>query len=42
VLDQPDPGIGKFWPAYAVGLIQHGTSAILGPRAGLVKSRTNM
>ena len=37
-----DPGIGVFWPAYAVGLIQHGTNAILGPHAGLVKSRTNM
>jgi endoglucanase len=37
-----DPGIGVFWPAYAVGLIQHGTRSLLGPHAGLAKSRTNM
>ncbi len=37
-----DPGVGVFWPAYAVGLIQHGTNAILGPPASLTKSSTNM
>lgn len=37
-----DPGTGKFWPAYAIGLVQHETSAILGPHFSLAQSRTNM
>jgi endoglucanase len=37
-----DPPIAQFWAAYAVGLVQHGTAQVTGPRFNLQKSRTNM
>lgn len=37
-----DPPVSQFWPAYAVGLVEHGTSQVTGPRFNLVRSRTNM
>jgi endoglucanase len=37
-----DPPTGTFWPSYAIGLIEHGTQKITGPRLHLVKSTTNM
>jgi len=36
-----DPGVGKFWPSYAVGLIEHGTNAIRGPHFNLARSSSN-
>ena len=36
-----DPPVAQFWPQYAVGLIQHGTSRVTGPRFNLAKSTTN-
>ncbi len=39
---QGDPPVAAFWPQYAVGLVQHGTSAITGPHFALAHSSTNM
>ena len=36
-----DPPVAQFWAPYAVGLVQHGTSQITGPRFNLIKSTTN-
>lgn len=35
------PPVGVFWPAYAVGLVQHGTSQVTGPHFNLQKSSTD-
>jgi len=37
-----DPPIGDFWPAYAVGLIQHGVNRVTGPRYHLLRSNSDM
>ena len=37
-----DPPVAAFWPAYAVGLVQHGTDRVTGPHFNLLKSSTNM
>jgi endoglucanase len=36
-----DPPIAQFWAAYAVGLVQHGTTQVTGPHFNLIKSSTN-
>ena len=36
-----DPPIAKFWPAYAVGLVERGTNRVTGPHYKLAKSATN-
>ncbi len=36
-----DPPVAAFWPAYAVGLVQHGTSDVTGPHFNLLTSTTN-
>ena len=35
------PAIAQFWAPYAVGLVQHGTNEVSGPRYNLAKSSTN-
>jgi endoglucanase len=37
-----DPAVGVFWPAYAVDLVQHGTSKVTGPHFSLQKSSTDL
>lgn len=37
-----DPGVGVFWPAYAVGLIQHRADRVTGPPFHLLRSDTDM
>lgn len=37
-----DPPIAQFWPAYAVGLVQRGTTQVTGPHFFLAKSANNM
>jgi endoglucanase len=37
-----DPPVSTFWAQYAVGLVQHGTSQVTGPRFSLLKSQTDM
>ena len=39
---QGDPPIGDFWPAYAVGLIQHGVDRVTGPAYPLLRSDNDM
>ncbi|MDE3131675.1 MAG: glycoside hydrolase family 6 protein [Acidobacteriota bacterium] len=36
-----DPPVAQFWPAYAVGLVQNGTSQVTGPHFDLLRSSTN-
>ncbi len=36
-----DPPVAVFWPAYAVGLVQRGTTKVTGPHFNLFKSSTN-
>ncbi len=36
-----DPPVAQFWPAYAVGLVQHGTDLVTGPHFNLLRSSTN-
>jgi endoglucanase len=36
-----DPAVAQFWPQYAVGLVQHGTSQVTGPHFNLQKSSTD-
>lgn len=36
-----DPPVAQFWSAYAVGLVQHGTSHVTGPHFALAKSSSN-
>ncbi len=37
-----DPPVAQFWAAYAVGLVEHGTSQVTGPHFSLAKSSSNM
>jgi endoglucanase len=36
------PGLAKFWPAYAYGIIKRRVNRITGPRVPLIKSTTDM
>jgi endoglucanase len=35
------PGVGVFWPSYAVGLVQHGTGKVTGPHFNMLKSSSD-
>jgi endoglucanase len=37
-----EPGLATFWPKYAFGIIHRRTNQILGPKYGLVRSKSDM
>lgn len=37
-----EPGLAKFWPSYAYGIVHRRARGITGPKVGLTKSRTDM
>ena len=37
-----EPGLSKFWPAYAYGIVHRRVAGITGPKVGLTRSSTDM